>query len=147
MNQNELSQTLQQGIAEAEKGNLTIALIQLDNAARLGNTALLSSYLGYCIAMERREFKKGAALCNEALRQEPNQPLHYLNLGRVYLGSGQKGLAIKALRKGLRFGNDRRITKLLTDLGIRKKPVFSSLDREHFLNKFFGKMLHRFGMR
>lgn len=147
MSQEDFQQLLKRGIAEADRGNHMIALLHLENASRLGSSPLLSSYLGYCISIERREFKPGVALCNEALRLEPDQPLHYLNLGRIYLAANQKAQAIKILRKGLKYGRSPQIVKTLKHLGIRNREVFPSLSRQHLLNRLFGRLFHRLGLR
>lgn len=147
MSQEDFQQLLKRGIAETDKGHTMIALLHLENAARLGSSPLLSSYLGYCIATERREFKPGVALCNEALRLEPQQPLHYLNLGRIYLAANQKAQAIKILRKGLKSGRHPLIVKTLKQLGIRHREIFPSLSRHHLLNRLFGRLFHRLGLR
>ena len=46
---------------------------------------MVESYLGYCIARERGQVREAVRLCQSALNAEPNNPAHYLNLGRVYL--------------------------------------------------------------
>lgn len=141
MAQDEMNQALTLGIAEAEKGNTMLALLRFEEAKKSGTSPLLDSYLGYCIAAERRQFRQGIAFCNQALQDEPNEAAHYLNLGRIYLLTNQKALAIRVLRKGLKYRHDRRISELLRTLGIRKAPVFSSLPREHFLNRILGRLL------
>jgi len=73
--------------------------------------------------------------------------LHYLNLGRVYLEAGQKVMAIKAFRQGMKISRNRQIMVELQALGVRKEPVFASLTRTHFLNRFFGFFFNRLGLR
>lgn len=138
---------LQRGTAEAEQGNTLDALFHLESAARSGTSPRLSSYLGYCLAKERREFKRAGDLCLEALKEEPAQAIHYLNLGRVYLAAGQKAAAIQALKKGLKFGKSRALIEALKKLGIRKPPVIPSLPRDHPVNKYLGLLLARLGLR
>lgn len=142
-----LENLTRKGIAAADEGQTLVALLHLDNAARLGSSPILLSYLGYCAARERRQFRKGISLCQEAIRAEPNQSQHYLNLGRIYLEAGQKGLAIKTFRQGLKLGKNRQIAEELKLLGLRKGPVFTSLPRDNPLNRIAGKLLARFGMR
>ncbi len=140
-------QQVKRGVAAADQSNTLEALFHLENAALFGSTPTLSSYLGYCLARERRQFKKGAGLCLEAMKQEPQQAIHYLNLGRVYLAAGEKMRAIKTLRQGLKLGRNRLILEELKKLGIRKQPVFRSLSRGHALNKHAGRLFTRLGMR
>ena len=140
-------QQVERGAAAAEQGNTLVALLHLEGAALYGSMPLLASYLGYCLARERRQFKKGVSLCLEALKQEPGQAIHYLNLGRVYLAAGQKELAIKTLRRGLKLGRNRLIPEELKKFGVRKELVFRSLPRSHPLNKYLGLLSARLGMR
>ena len=135
------------GIAAADKGETLVALLHLENASKLGSSPLLASYLGYCLASERRQFRKGIALCQEAIKVEPKQVLHYLNLGRTYLEAGQKPLAIQTFRQGLRLGRNRLIAEQLAILGIRKPPVFASLGRNNPVNQIAGRLLARLGIR
>ena len=143
----EFHKLVERGAAAAERGNTLDALFHLESALRYGSTPRLNSYLGYCLAKERREFKEAADLCLEALKLEPAQAVHYLNLGRVYLAAGQKAAAIRALRRGVKFGKSRAIIEELKRLGIRKAPVVSSLPRNHPVNKHLGLLFKRFGVR
>ena len=143
----EFLKLIERGAAAAERGNTLDALFYLESALRYGSTPRLNSYLGYCLAKERREFKEAADLCLEALKLEPAQAVHYLNLGRVYLAAGQKAAAIRALRRGVKFGKSRAIIEELKRLGIRKAPVVSSLPRNHPVNKHLGLLFKRLGVR
>jgi Flp pilus assembly protein TadD len=143
----EYRKLVEQAAAEAERGNTLDALFHLESAARFGSTPRLASYLGYCLARERGQFKEATDLCLEALRLEPAQAVHYLNLGRVHLAAGQKAAAIRTLRKGLKFGRSRSIIQELKKLGIRKAPVVASLPRDHPVNKHLGLLFKRLGVR
>jgi uncharacterized protein HemY len=140
-------QQVERAAAAAEEGNILVALSHLENAALHGSTPLLASYLGYCLARERHQFKKGVSLCREALEQEPGQPIHYLNLGRVYAAAGQRELAIQTLYQGLKLGSNRLLLEEVKKFGIRKEPVFRSLPRNHPLNKYLGLLCARLRIR
>lgn len=135
------------GLAALDRDNTLEALIHFEQADRLGRTPLTASCLGYCLAREHRQLQRGIALCFEALRQEPGNPLLYLNLGRVHLLAGQRLKAITVLQKGHKLRGGEIVRPHLTNLGLRKSPVFKSLPRDHPLNKFGGKLLARFGLR
>jgi tetratricopeptide (TPR) repeat protein len=147
MTNQDFLQEVKRGVAAAEQGNTLEALFHLENAALFSSTPTLASYLGYCLARERRQYKKGAGLCLEALKEEPQQALHYLNLGRVYLAAGEKAQAIRTMRQGLRLGRNRLLLDELKKQGLRKQPVFRSLARGHPLNRHAGLLLTRLGMR
>jgi tetratricopeptide (TPR) repeat protein len=143
----ELNNLIRKGLAELERNNTMLALIHFEDAAKLDNSPLVRSHLAFCLAREHRQMQKAAALCNEALQEEPGNPVHYLNLGRIYLLAGQKNRAIQAWRRGLKFGHHPQIATELRNLGRRKPPVLKSLGREHPLNKQLGRLLQKFGLR
>lgn len=138
---------LDQAVAAAEEGNTLLALMHLEHLPEDCRPPLAWSYLGYCLARERQQFRRGQNCCQRALRQDPTGSLHYLNLGRIYLLAGQKSRAITTFRRGLKFGRNSRILAELRGLGLRRAPVFGKLDRAHFLNRLAGKLRHRLDRR
>lgn len=143
----ELNSLIRKGLAEIDKGNTMLALIHFEDAIKLDDSPLVRSHLAFCLARERRQLQKAATLCNGALQEEPHNPVHYLNLGRIYLLAGQKNRAIQTWRRGLRIGRNPQIVAELKSLGLRKPPVLKALDREHPVNKYLGMMLQKMGMR
>lgn len=138
---------IEAAVAAAEAGNTLMALVHLEQAARTHQTPLLKSYLGYCLTREKKDAQKGIALCEEALRMEPANSSHYLNMARICLLLGQKTRAIAFLRKGLKFQRNKAIIELLQSLGVRRESVFPSLSRNHPLNRYSGMILSRLGLR
>ncbi len=138
---------VRQGIEAIEHGNTLMALVHLEEAATLRATPTVNSYLAYCLAKERRQMQQAVQLCLEAIRQEPGNSIHALNLGRIYLLGGNKGRAIQTFRKGLKLGRNQQIIKEIKSLGLRKSPPLSSLDRDHPLNKFLGIAFSKLGFR
>lgn len=128
-------------------GNTQSALAQLERALKVLDNPALHSHLGYCIAKERGQVKKGRELCLGALEFEPENPVHYLNLARVQQIAGRKEEAIAALRQGVAVGGSSEIVAMLGALGTRKSPPLSFLSRDHFLNKWVGLLLGRLGLR
>jgi len=143
----EFQELVSRGIHAVNQGNTMMALMHLENAAKKGGSPALRSYLGYCLAIERQQYKQAIKMCREAAQLEPNNSQFWLNLGRTCLLAGQKRLAIKAFRRGLKVNCNQHIVEELKNLGLRKTPVFSSLDRTHFLNRHVGRVLDRFSLR
>jgi len=135
------------GLKSLRQGDTLVALVHFENAFRLDPTPIVKSGLAYCLAKERRQFKKAQLLCQKALSEEPNNPEHYYQLGRIYLLDHQKNNAIAAFRKGLKYKRYQPIIDELHQLGLRKTPVFTSLSREHFLNRSVGRLLTKTGGR
>lgn len=135
------------GLKALQEGNSLAALTFFEKAAGAAPTPLCSSYLGFCIAKERGQVQKGIQFCREALGKEPENPLHYLNLGKIFLTAGNKQEAIRTLREGLARGLNEEITDLLNSIGTRRQPVIPALGRNHPINKYLGKLLGKLGLR
>lgn len=128
-------------------GNTQSALAQLERALKISDNKALHSYLGYCIAKERGQVKRGKELCLASLEIDPQNPVHYLNLAKVYHVGGEKGAAIAALRDGVKVGGSDEIVSMLNALGTRKNPPLSFLSRGNAVNKWLGILLGRLRMR
>jgi len=122
------------------------ALSCFEKAYEIKAIPIIKSYLAYSIARERGQVSKAIALCEEAIHEEKENALHYLNLGRVYLVMGDRTKAIQAFRAGLRKERHPDIIAELNRIGIRKLIVIPFLNRENPLNKYLGIMLSRLGL-
>ncbi len=158
-------ESAQRVIFAIDRGDTLHGLIALECSPHLRTIPAVESYLGYCIAKERGRFRDAVRLCQSALTAEPDNPAHYLNLGRVFLMAQDKGNAIAAFWKGIskapgaqagvlvkraRRGHAREHNLILGELarlGIRKKAPFPSLHRGHPLNRVAGKVLATLGLR
>lgn len=141
------AELIEKGIAFLHSDNRLAALSCFDKAFLQGKSPLLLSYFSYCIATERGQINEAFTLCREALAIEPDNPVHYLNLGRIFLHAGKTDEALAALRQGLSYGDNRLIMELLQKIGTRNKPVFPFLSRNNRLNKYAGLLLRRLSLR
>lgn len=132
--------------ALAARDTLT-ALPHIEGALRLRDNVGWYSYLGFCIARERGQQQKGLELCQASLAAEPDNPAHFLNLGRVLLLGRDKQAALRALREGMAKGGSPELMQLLEQLGTRKPPPIPMLSRDNPLNKYLGILLGRLGLR
>ena len=148
-----------------DRGDTLHGLIALECSPHLRSIPAVESYLGYCIAKERGRLKEAVWMCQAALKAEPDNPAHYLNLGRVFLIAQDKGRAVSAFWNGIskapgaeagvltkraQRGHAREhnlIVEELRRLGVRKKAPFRALRREHPLNRVAGKVLSTLGLR
>ncbi len=146
-----MSETLnglqRKGERALKNGDTLVALLQFEMAHAIEPLPGVKAKLAFCLAKERRQYKQAMALCREALQAEPDNPDHYYQLSRIYIVTEQKRQALKSLRKGLKFKRYQPIIDELTRLGARKTPVFSSLPREHIINRSAGILLAKFGSR
>ena len=123
------------------------ALYYVERALKLHDHPGWYSSLGLCIAKERGQQRRGLELCQESLTAEPDNPDHFLNLGRIYLLMGDKTAALQVLREGMARGGSAQLALVLNSLGERKPPVISLLPRHHSLNRWLGLLLHWLRLR
>ena len=135
------------GAEAVNKGDTVFGLACFSRLITSQQSPIIRSYYAVCLAKERDEQQKALTLCIEAIEEEPWNSMHYLNLGKVYLASGDKHAAIKAFRNGLLHGKNQLIAEELNRIGWRDLPVFTDLPREHLLNKYFGKLLKKLGLK
>jgi len=143
----EAAREFQRAVQEIAEDNSLGALARLERALRSGDDRRWHSYLGYCIARERGQVRKGIDLCLSSLELEPDNPEHYLNLGKVHLISGNKDEALRVFREGMSRTGSATLADLLERLGTRKPPVISFLSRDNLINRFLGLLLVRLGLR
>ena len=135
------------GIDALDQGNTVSALACFEKASQMEDNPRYRSYLAYCVAKERGQYKLSVSLCEEAIAREPAHAGHYLNLGKVYLISGKKAEALKAFREGISHEADPRIIAELDRMGSRKAPPISFLKRDNPLNKYLGIVLRKIRLR
>jgi len=132
---------------ELGRNNVLAALNCMEIATRCWSNPLWYSCLGYCIANQRGHLTRAFDLCRTAIEHDPQNQLHYLYLGKVYLIAGEKGEALKAFKQCMYLGGNLELERILESFGVRKSPVISFLSRDNPLNKFLGILLYRFNLR
>lgn len=146
-----MADTLESLLSKGERALKTedtlVALVQFEMAHAMDPKPAVKAKLAYCLAKERKQYQQAMTLCREALEAEPDNPDHYYQLSRVYLIAGQKDKAIRSLRKGLKFRRHQPIIDELNKLGYRRPPIFTSLPRDHVLNRAAGILLAKLGSR
>jgi len=132
---------------ELDQNNVLAALACLERALSIWDDPLWYSRLGFCIAKQRGQVTRALELCLTAIEHDPENFLHYLYLGKVYLVAGNISDAITAFRQGMILGGSPELERMLDTIGVRKPPVISFLSRDKLMNKFLGIILGRFGLR
>ncbi len=138
----------QQGIDLCRQGSWRQGLDLLRKVAEADDRSadlpgLFYSYLGFGIARFDRRVREGIALCEHAVKREFYQPENYVNLARTYLLVEDRRRATDAVRAGLRIDSDNReLTELIEELGVRRRPVVPFLSRRNPLNHLLGKLRH-----
>jgi tetratricopeptide (TPR) repeat protein len=97
------------------------------------------SYYGLCLGIAKRRFDQALELCRSAAKEEFFNPELYRNLARVHLAFGFKAEGIRYLRRGLMIDpGDEEILSDLQRLGVRRRPTFGFLPRQHLFNRWLG---------
>jgi predicted Zn-dependent protease len=95
-------------------------------------SARYRSAYALALALVRGQFLGAAELARAAVRQEFYNPDLYLNLARIYLTFDMKSDAIRE-----------QIQTRLVELGVRRRPLFRFLPRNHVVNRLLGRVQSR----
>ena len=135
---------IEKGVGFAREGEFEKALKVFDQDLCFTQHPTAMSYYAVCLANVEGNFDKAISLCLMAAEKEFYNPEIYLNLGRIFLLNGQKSVAVRAFRKGLKFDSTHfGILGEMRRLGVRRKPVIGFLHRTNPVNKFLGMIADR----
>lgn len=144
----EMDDVLEKGITLTQDGEYKEALKVLEEDLRFTENPAIMSYYALCLAVVEKKYDQAISLCLMAVEREFYNPDIYLNLGRVYMENGQRAVAIKAFKKGLRIDNRHPgLMREIKEMGIRRRPIISFLSRRNFVNKCLGGLANRWSSR
>lgn len=139
------------GVELLRQGDKLRALKMFELSYELNNSPECRSYLGFLSATERGLVRKGIDLCHSSIEDDPQNPLHYLNLGKLLYSVEKKNEAVETVRKARGMNAPGELVDemegWLKMVGIRKRPVLPFLRRSHPINKYVGLMLKHLGLR
>lgn len=99
------------------------------------------SYYGLALSLAVGRTEEAIEMCERALTVEFYNPDLYLNVARVYLAAGERQRAYKALCQGLRIEKGHQgLLAQFRQMGVRRRPAFKFLGRDHPLNVAAGKL-------
>src|SRR3989337_1509252 len=147
MHDAEAKRIFTKGLEALARDDILAALSSFEKAKHIENSPAINSYYAFCIAKERGQVSKAILLCEESIKKEPTNSLHYLNLGRINLIENNKAEAIRIFREGLNFEANQQIVEELNKLVIRKPPVIPFLKRSNPVNKYLGIILKKLRLR
>lgn len=102
----------------------------------------LLSYYGLTMVLNSNE--NGLLLCREAASNELLNGDVFLNLACAELASNNRKRAIEVIQLGMKIDPyHARLKRACSRIECRKKSCFGFLPREHFLNRFFGRLMRR----
>lgn len=138
------TEIIEKGIGLAREGFYDDAVRVFDQDLCFTQHPTAMSYYAVSLANSEGNFDKAISLCLMAAEKEFYNPEIYLNLGRIFLLNGQKSVAVRAFRKGLKLDNDNfALLSELRKLGLRRRPVLTFLPRQNPVNKFLGRLACR----
>ena len=121
------------------------ASMQAQRRTAAGQPAMRTlSYYGLCLALASNRLREAREFCETAVEGEFYNPEMYLNLGKVYMRSGDRARAFGAFVRGLQLNpRDTALVRQIRRLGLRRRPVLGFLGRGHFLNRLLGQLRGR----
>ena len=143
----------ERGLERCRNGEWNDGLVDLawltEHGTRGEVPSLCYSYLGYGLAHQSGQIKKGLRLCRHAIKLEFFQPENYVNLARTaLLANRYRHQAAMAVLDGLRIdpGNP-ELLELQKQLGARLPPALRFLSRQNLLNRILGWIRHQLRRR
>jgi hypothetical protein len=106
------------------------------------------SWYGLTLVLVEKNSNLGVSLVDQALRAAGPSPELLLNSARVHLALNQRERAVRAVARGLElWPEDQRLLLAQAVMGSRREPVISFLSRGNPLNRFLGRLRHRWARR
>ncbi|MBI5642195.1 MAG: hypothetical protein HY954_01825 [Deltaproteobacteria bacterium] len=138
----ETNDVIEKGMGFARAGDYAEALRVFDEDLCFTQHPTAMSYYALSLANVEGNYDKAISLCLMAAEKEFYNPEIYLNLGRIFLLNGQKSVAVRAFRKGLKFDNSNHsLLHEMRNLGVRRRPVLTFLPRQNVVNKYLGMII------
>ncbi len=114
------------GKKNMDKGNFWGAADALRWAIRLDpNNAKYLSYFGKALSHMPRRLHEAEESCKKAIKMEPTNSEHYINLAMIYKKAGLEAKSKALLEEALKWDPENEI--ILTELGRKKGGFFKSL--------------------
>ena len=105
----------------------------------------LSAY-GLCLSKIEHKNKLGAELCEKAMKLQPFEGMHWVNLVRLYIGVKNRRKAVEVLESGLaKHPKYSKLLRVRDEIGYRKVPYLRFLPRTHPLNKAYSNVVGAMG--
>ena len=102
------------------------------------------SWYGVTLVLVERNSNLGISLCDRAVRLNGPSAELVLNQARVHLALNQRERAYKAVQRGMGlWPDDVQLRWAQEAMGWRRRPVIPFLGRRNVLNKYLGKLRHK----
>ncbi|GAO04443.1 hypothetical protein [Anaeromyxobacter sp. PSR-1] len=140
---------LDEGLAAFTARDLGAAHAAFERAHRRDpRDARAMSWYGVTLVLVEKNSNLGVTLCDQALRATGPEPELLLNQARVHLALNQRERAVRAILRGLElWPRDASLCMARDTIGIRRPPVIGFLSRNNPLNRFLGRIRHKWQRR
>jgi tetratricopeptide (TPR) repeat protein len=145
----EAAASFREGLARYRQGDAVEAHVLFERAYRRApSDAIMMSWYGLTLVLVEKNSNLGVSLCDQALRLVGPEVELLLNLARAHLALGQRERAVKAVMRGLSVAPlDPALKAAQAAMGWRRRPVFPCFGRSNPLNRWLGKLRHRWSRR
>lgn len=135
----------EEGLARYKLGDAAAAHAIFERShRRVPSDPRVMSWYGVTLVLVERNSNLGILYCDQALRLVATDPELFLNQARAHLALGQRERAVKAVIRGLAVSpQDPALRAAQSAMGWRRKPVLPFLSRSNFLNRWLGKLRHK----
>jgi hypothetical protein len=141
----EATSAFDEGLARYREGDIAGAHALFERSHRRAPAdARMMSWYGLTLVLVERNSNLGILYCDQALRVAGPEPEMVLNQARAHLALGQRERAVRSIIRGLASSPlDPALKAAQTAMGWRRKPVFPCLGRANPLNRWLGRVRHK----
>jgi predicted Zn-dependent protease len=98
------------------------------------------SFYALSVALVNKKYKDAIELGRKAVKAQPFNAHHHINLAKIYVAAGNRKKAVEVLQKGLAtLPESKSILAYWKTIGIRSRPVIPFLSRDNPLNVMLGQ--------
>jgi hypothetical protein len=145
----EATASFHEGLARYREGDAAAAHALFERSHRRAPfDARFMSWYGLTLVLVERNSNLGVLYCDQALRVSGPEPELLLNQARAHLALGQRERAVRSIIRGLAAAPlDPALKAAQASMGWRRKPVLPFLSRDNVLNRWFGRIRHKWARK
>lgn len=141
--------SFEEGLARYRDGDAPAAHALFERAHRRAPfDARFMSWYGLTLVLVERNSNLGVLYCDQALRVAGPEAELLLNQARAHLALGQRDRAVRSVARGLEAAPlDPALKAAQASMGWRRRPVLPFLSRGNVLNRWLGRLRHRWSRK
>ncbi|GEJ59312.1 tetratricopeptide repeat protein [Anaeromyxobacter diazotrophicus] len=145
----EATATFEEGLARYREGDAAAAHALFERSHRRAPfEARFMSWYGLTLVLVERNSNLGILYCDQALRVAGPEPELLLNQARAHLALGQRDRAVRSIARGLAAAPlDPSLQSAQACMGWRRRPVLPFLGRGNVVNRWLGRLRHRWARK